>query len=173
MVIGCGGSTPEVFTGVVVMAAMDLWWGGGGCDGSVMGIVVVAVVVTDLIGGFSGVWWWGAHAGVGYGIVGVRLMPCVIGFFRYRILWPRSNLLRFAWLFFESLMVFRSAEICRFLGIWLAFFRVGVDCLEVDYMLRLICLDFQSTTCHYFWLTELFWDSDGPFNFDSRAGVRV
>jgi hypothetical protein len=97
MVIGCGGSTPEVFTGVVVMAAMDLWWGGGGCDGSVMGIVVVVVVVTDLIGGFSG------------GVV----MRCWRGCWLWRC-WCAVDAVC-DWLFTiqDSLTAFKSVEICR------------------------------------------------------------
>jgi hypothetical protein len=79
--------------------------------------------------------------------------------------------LRFAGFFFESLMVSKSVEVCRFLlSGWP--FRVGVDRLECK--LRLISLGFHSTfSPSSFGLQRCFLDSDGPFTFDSRSGVRV
>jgi hypothetical protein len=51
-----------------------------------MGIVLV-VVVTDLIGGFSGGWRGEVLTLVlAMALIGVQLMPCVIGFLRYKIL---------------------------------------------------------------------------------------
>ncbi|MCI14487.1 hypothetical protein A2U01_0035618, partial [Trifolium medium] len=74
---------------------------------------------------------------------------------------------------FESLMVSKSAEICRFLCIWLTF-RVGVDCLEADCEPGLIYLGFQSTVApSIFGSRSCFLDSDGPITFNSRSGVRV
>jgi hypothetical protein len=51
----------------------------------------------------------------------------------------------------------------------------GVDFLEVNCELKLICQSFHSTVSHQLLAYELrgrFLDSDGPFTFDSRAGVR-
>ncbi|PNY03235.1 hypothetical protein L195_g026560 [Trifolium pratense] len=43
------------------------------------------------------------------------------------------------WILFESLLVFKSVEICRFLVFLVDLFRYGVQCFEVVCELRLIC----------------------------------
>jgi hypothetical protein len=70
-----------------------------------------------------------------------------------------SNLLRFAGFFIESLMVSKSAEICRFLCIWLAFSTL------VSFSFNRCPPTFNSRSC--------FLDSDGPSTFDSSSEVSV
>ncbi|MCI36222.1 hypothetical protein A2U01_0057444, partial [Trifolium medium] len=53
-------------------------------------------------------------------------------------------------------------------------YSVGVDCLEADCELRLICLGFHSTVApSIFGSRSCFLDSDGPITIDSRSGVRI
>jgi hypothetical protein len=55
----------------------------------------------------------------GFDASGVWSMPCVIGFSTILDSLPSSIFLRFAGFYFESLMVSKYVEICRFLCIWL------------------------------------------------------
>jgi hypothetical protein len=56
--------------------------------------------------------------------------------------------LRFAGFCFESVMISKSVEICRFFLYSVGLFRVGVDCLKVNCELELICLGLHSTVTH-------------------------
>ncbi|MCI21295.1 hypothetical protein A2U01_0042461, partial [Trifolium medium] len=76
--------------------------------------------------------------------------------------------------FFESLLVPKSAEICRLLCIWLDLFRVGVDGFggglrAETYLPR---LSFYRCPIN-FGSRRRFLDSDGPITFDSISGVRI
>jgi hypothetical protein len=67
---------------------------------------------------------------IGSGVADVWLMPCVIGFLRYWILWPfTNNLLRFAGFFFESLMIFKSAD----RDLQASLYLVAHFCVDVDF----------------------------------------
>ncbi|MCH84631.1 hypothetical protein A2U01_0005463 [Trifolium medium] len=64
--------------------------------------------------------------------------------------------------------------ICRFLVYLVDLYHVGVDCLEVVYELRLICLCSHSTVVpSTFGSRSCFSDSYGSITFDSRSGVSV
>jgi hypothetical protein len=151
-----------------VVVETDLRWGSGGCDGFEFARVG---------GGWDDLRW--RCCGVDVEVLNtadVWLMPRVIGFPWYEILWPLTNtkLLRFAGFFFESLMVPKSAEICRFLCIRLVFFalvltvRFGGELRAGTYLPRSSFYCFPIS----FGLWSCFLDSDGPFIFYSRAGVR-
>jgi hypothetical protein len=88
--------------------------GGGGCDG-----------------GDAGVWWWG-----------VWLMLCVFGFSWYLILWPFSNMLRFAWLFFSR---WWFSNMLRFAGFFVSNWPPLRRCWLFEGELRRIYLGSHST----------------------------
>jgi hypothetical protein len=97
------------------MEEMKMWWWWRQIwDG------VVVEVAADLscrwCGGVMVRCWRG---GIGSGDTGKWSMPCVhmMGFQWYGILWPLTNLLRFAGFYCGSLMVSKSAKISRFLCI--------------------------------------------------------
>jgi hypothetical protein len=121
------------------------------------------------------VWrWWGGLE-LRYWDTGGGGQCCVIEFFiRYLILWPLSNLLRFAGL---SLWVSDGFQICWDLQVSLylnEFYCIGVDCLKVVCKLRLNLPRLSFYRCSStFNPRSCPLDSNRPVTFDSRSGVSV
>jgi hypothetical protein len=66
-------------------------------------------------------------------------------FQRYLILCPFFKSVEICRILFQSLFMSKSIEICRFLRILVDLYRIGVDCLDVVWVLILICVASHST----------------------------
>jgi hypothetical protein len=169
----CGVGVAVVMVGGCFADLVRRWrFCGFGVD-----LVVVVVVAARVA-----VWrWWS-------GVVVVRCWCGGVWIYRRRclvdavcewffddvvILWPLSKFVEICRIHFESLLVSKSVEICRFLVYLIDLYRSGVDCLGLSAN-RDSSAKFSFYRCSInFWLTELLWDSDGPSTFDSSSGVSV